>query len=211
MLVYYTTLLILSALIHILTSSRKSGFIFAFFTFFKVLTTSLIILYVIFNAPNFSLYASLIVLGLCFSLFGDAFLLSQRYFTHGLVAFLIAHIFYIIGFYLLQTSYSLILILPILLYGVGFYCLLFSKLGNDKAAVAIYILIISIMGYLAINAFIGRSQSTESLIFAGAILFMLSDSILAWDKFKMPMKQATLWIMSTYYLAQWLIGLSVIY
>ncbi|MBK2126060.1 lysoplasmalogenase family protein, partial [Fangia hongkongensis] len=99
----------------------------------------------------------------------------------------------------------------ILLYGVGFYCLLFSKLGNDKAAVAIYILIISIMGYLAINAFIGRSQSTESLIFAGAILFMLSDSILAWDKFKMPMKQATLWIMSTYYLAQWLIGLSVIY
>jgi uncharacterized membrane protein YhhN len=43
----------------------------------------------------------------------------------------------------------------------------------------------------------------------GALLFMLSDTLLAWDRFRGPLPLAPLWILATYYPALWGIARSV--
>jgi len=43
----------------------------------------------------------------------------------------------------------------------------------------------------------------------GAVLFLASDSLLAWNKFRKPVKSAEVWKLSTYFLAQWMIAMSV--
>jgi uncharacterized membrane protein YhhN len=40
-------------------------------------------------------------------------------------------------------------------------------------------------------------------------MFMLSDSLLAWNRFHAAIPWATLWVLSTYYLALWWIARSV--
>lgn len=61
------------------------------------------------------------------------------------------------------------------------------------------------------------SSASRNRAFLGAMLFMLSDSILAWNKFRDPtglkrpdIPHAKLWVMITYYAAQVFIGLSVV-
>jgi len=44
---------------------------------------------------------------------------------------------------------------------------------------------------------------------AGAVLFVLSDSALAWSRFRQPFAAAQLAVLGTYLPAQWLIALSV--
>jgi len=43
----------------------------------------------------------------------------------------------------------------------------------------------------------------------GAVLFIVSDSVLAWNRFRKKFQNAQTVILSTYYAAQWLIALSV--
>jgi uncharacterized membrane protein YhhN len=45
---------------------------------------------------------------------------------------------------------------------------------------------------------------------AGALLFMLSDGMLAVDRFRRPFRWSRLAVLSTYFAAQWLIALSVV-
>ena len=47
------------------------------------------------------------------------------------------------------------------------------------------------------------NQPSFNQLFFGAILFLLSDSLLAMNKFLMPMENSGLFIMMTYLLAQW--------
>ena len=43
----------------------------------------------------------------------------------------------------------------------------------------------------------------------GAILFLISDALLAWDRFRMKFKSAKFIIMGTYYVAQWALAMSI--
>jgi len=180
--------------------------------FFKPLTMLFILSIAAFSQNSIWYpYKVWIVTGLCFSLMGDIFLMlrSDR-FVHGLTSFLIAHIFYILAFLTgFSPSFSSIsLILPFA-FGCAFYLYLYPGLGNFAVPVLVYTVVILAMVWLAFSQWF--YLSTEAGLFAmiGAGLFALSDSILAFDRFKRPFKQARFLVLSTYFCAQWLLALSV--
>lgn len=156
------------------------------------------------SSPNF--YKTSIIIGLIFSLAGDVFLISPRFFLHGLIAFLLAHICYIAAFFHVP---GLLAAVPFLIYVLFFLRVLWSNLRKLKPAVFVYALVIAAMGWFAVDRAIPFAANKDSLAALGALLFIVSDSILACNKFKAPFKSADFLILSTYFAAQWLIALSV--
>ncbi len=146
----------------------------------------------------------LIGVGLLFSGFGDILLHVDgvAYFVHGLGSFLIAHLFYI-GAFLRQPAFirsRLPVLMAIVVYGVIMGVLLFPHLGDMLIPVAAYLLIILVMG---ISAALGTANQT--LVIVGAVLFILSDSLIAVNRFLTPVPLSDFLIMITYYLAQFFI------
>lgn len=148
----------------------------------------------------------LIGAGLLFSGCGDILLHIDgvAYFVHGLGSFLIAHLFYIAAFIPQPaiTRSRLPVLLVIGVYGVIVAALLFPHLGDMLIPVAAYLFIILAMG---ISAALGTANDT--LVIVGAGLFILSDSLIAINRFLAPVPLSDLLIMVTYYLAQFSITL----
>ncbi len=150
----------------------------------------------------------MIFFALGFSLLGDILLMfvnqSANFFIGGLIAFLIAHIFYVLVF-LKQRNRSknpFLFIGFVLLYGMLLFYFLKDGLGDMLLPVILYMVIILSMastaflrqGYVVKNSFV--------LVFIGAILFMISDSILALNKFYQPLAFTNFSIIFTYAFAQ---------
>lgn len=155
--------------------------------------------------------------GLFFSLAGDVALLfaavHELYFILGLLLFLVAHICYIIAFrsfskhtQINHTSTQLILFtLPfIVVSGIVFY-ILSSRLGTLFYPVLCYVSVITGMGIASALRYKHVNNMSFLLIVCGAICFMLSDTLLAFNKFYTPFKFAGISIMASYILAQYLI------
>ncbi len=150
---------------------------------------------------------------LLFSWIGDCILLfsdkGELYFIFGLVAFLVAHIFFIRLFFgrksednhsnnqLFWCGYFVIII-----YLVGMLVLLLPTLGNLKMPVGIYAMTISIMLVQALKGAYNWEGKAKYLVLIGAAFFVTSDSILAINKFHTPIPLASFWIMLTYLVAQ---------
>ncbi len=154
----------------------------------------------------------LLISAMFFSWIGDVVLLFANqgviYFIIGLVSFLIAHLFYIILFSKLQKVINLKykrFIPLVLLYLVGFLYFLWEKLGGMKIPIIIYALVISTMLLVAIKGYFTWNSKSGKLLLIGAVFFVLSDSILAINKFYVPIYLSSFWIMSTYITAQFLI------
>jgi len=155
-------------------------------------------------------YQRAIILGLLFSLAGDVFLIKPERFVHGLVSFLIAHLFYIAAFVLFVPSgWLFVSALPVAASFVLILRVLWSHLGQMRLPVMIYTFIIALMGWQTINRWfvIGDVKSTFAVL--GALSFMASDSVLAINKFRQNFHLAQLLLLTTYFVAQWLIALSV--
>lgn len=152
---------------------------------------------------------------LFFSFFGDILLLFEAkdplFFIAGLSAFLVAHIFYISWFRQLSLSRKSLakdhpyVILIILAYAASLLYLLLPGLGELKFPVIIYACIISIMLYFSLCISYSISKFTRYLIQAGTIFFVLSDSLLALNKFHKLIPLAEAFVMLTYCLAQYYI------
>ncbi|NND16539.1 MAG: lysoplasmalogenase [Eudoraea sp.] len=148
--------------------------------------------------------------GLIFSLTGDILLMftrnSELYFLLGLGAFLLAHVCYILAF--VRRGYLTPRRLPIGIFLVTAYAIVIywnisDGLGDKLPYVIAYMLILWL---LTVAAFMRKpyvSQPSYQLVLAGALFFMLSDSLLAWDKFKESIPLGGIAIMATYGLAQW--------
>lgn len=160
------------------------------------------------------------VFGLCFSLAGDVFLLwPKRLFTSGLVAFLIGHLFYILGFgRLLLPGGAIVvcLVLAIVLAGCVVWVyrrlargLVASRAARMKTPVGVYALVISIMLYSAIISLADPAWSKipALLVSIGALLFYISDIMNGWNRFVAPIPNEKIKIMVTYHLGQ--LGLAV--
>lgn len=154
---------------------------------------------------------SIILLALIFSLLGDIFLMfvdqSPHYFMLGLLSFFLAHVFYCVIFFRNRNPKNkpIGLITILLIYAFGLFLLLQDHLGDLKIPVVFYIIIILMM---VITAFLRRekvSQKSFIFVFIGAILFVISDSVLAVNKFYMPLPLSGISIMLTYGLAQFFI------
>ena len=88
-------------------------------------------------------------------------------------------------------------------HGLLFYIVLYPGLGVLKVPVAVYSLIIAFMAILAWMRSIKSSGWGYWLVAIGAWFFVISDTILAVNKFVDKLPDAGLWIMATYILAQY--------
>jgi len=178
----------------------------------KPLATGLIIaVAAVAAAPIPAVYKTLVLAGLAFSLLGDiALMFPEKWFTAGLVVFLAAQVSYILAFKPLPGhSVSPATFLPYVLFGLLMFFLLAPKLGPMKLPVFIYIAAITLMAGLAAARFIDRAGTKPLLAFVGAVLFLISDSVLAYDRFARKVPGARIIILGTYFPAQLLIALSV--
>ena len=161
------------------------------------------------SGANRSPLKKFVVLALVFSWVGDAVLMFQNingmYFIIGLVAFLLAHVMYIVGFTKLKNSTTkverLAIIVFFLAYSATLVIFLWPGLGNMKAPVMLYALVLTIMGVLGVI----KSTTNHPYITFGVLFFVASDSILALNKFLIDVPFNGMLIMGTYIAAQWLI------
>jgi len=157
-----------------------------------------------------------LVAGFLFSFAGDVFLLFDNaepmYFIAGLSCFLLTHIFYIILLLQVkQRSKSMLKQQPLLLIFVAAYCsallyLLMPSLGELKLPVIIYAVVIGIMVLSSLHAYRSLPKEAGKYIVCGAICFIMSDTLLAIDRFYKPLQYAGVAIMLTYCMAQFLIA-----
>jgi uncharacterized membrane protein YhhN len=151
-----------------------------------------------------------------FSLAGDVLLmLPANLFVAGLVAFLGGHCCFI-GAFLGDSRLGVrpLAWLACLLVGGANLALLWPSIPAAlHPAVAVYGLVLSCMGAQAL----GRAWRHAGDALArparraaiGGLLFMLSDSLLAWNRFHAAIPLATLWVLGSYYAALWFIARSV--
>jgi uncharacterized membrane protein YhhN len=88
--------------------------------------------------------------------------------------------------------------------------LLLPTLGNLKIPVFVYAIILSTMLLFAFKGYLKWSKPAGSYILLGAIIFVCSDSILAFNKFYKPILFSSFLIMATYLLAQYLIVVGIL-
>ncbi len=159
---------------------------------------------------------TLFVAAMFFCWLGDVLLMFQQqqelFFIFGLVAFLTGHVLYIFCYRKLRREgeglngpQRIRFSLPIVLAGTGLVTVLYPHLGDLKIPVMVYALVITLMALQALFRYGHTSKLSFVLVFCGAISFMLSDSLLAINKFMQPLPLAGLAIMLTYILAQYLI------
>ena len=160
----------------------------------------------------------LFLLALFFALCGDTFLMirSIDLFIPGLASFLIMQLFYISLFRQQITTDllgpgSLISLIPFLACAVALFIYISPALSDAiiRVSVAIYAASISIMSWLALRRRQSVSRVSFLFVFLGALLFMVSDSLIAIHRFIAPVPAQAFWIMSTYAAAQMLITLGV--
>jgi len=171
----------------------------------------------------------LLVMAQIFGLAGDVFLLLQsRWFLPGLGAFLMGHLFYIsilgwclfrgiriMGF-MSQWTGGIILSLGIwaviLTSFYGFVAPKSPRLTMPRALwipIQVYGWVLSVLVILSMLVVITEPIFTLPGLFLvlGAFLFYISDSLLAYDRFKRKMPKVNVWIMVTYHLAQFSLAL----
>lgn len=195
----------------------------ALFYLGKPATTALIFLLAWFSSSLSSSptldarYRRAVLVGIVLSLVGDVFLMwPNQGFVPGLIAFLLAHIGYIVAFAPGSSARARGAI------GVVMLCVaaanlvgLLPRIGAElKGPVLAYVAVLTTMATFAIarawTPALAR-ETPRSVRFAavGGAAFVLSDSLLAWDKFGGAVPQAQLLILSTYWFAQWCIARSV--
>lgn len=192
------------AIIYIFFMPTPSSLFFSIFIKIIPLLCLLTFLFLLpkeFNSP----YRKWLTIGLFFCTLGDA---TLQWFLVGLTFFLCGHIFYIIAFLSIKvippSKWAMLLLLT---YGIVLAAWIIGNVfrsGNTILSVAIifYIAVILTMVWAAL-------QTNISTILMGALLFLLSDSILALNMFVTDIQYSTLLIMSTYYIAQFMFTISV--
>jgi len=162
---------------------------------------------------------SLMFAGLFFSWTGDVLLeFSSReasMFIAGLVGFLLAHVMYLIVF--IKTpgknvifSNRYYLLIPVIAYGTFFLFFINDYLGEMRGPVIIYAIIMLAMLTGALNRIDKVNRVSFVMTLAGAVLFVISDSLIAVGKFIHPFAISTVLIMTTYVAAQLFITIGYI-
>lgn len=182
---------------------------------FKPLTTALLIAYAFPRGKEVPRQRRFVLIGLVLSLVGDVALLwPQQGFLPGLVAFLLAHLAYTAAFcvpvrlaarpaWFAGYAALALLILSQLWYGVP---------NALRGPVIAYVVCLATMAAQAAvwwrSAAEGqRLQARHAAL--GGLFFLASDSLLAFNKFDVPLPLSALWILSTYWVAQALIASSL--
>ena len=178
--------------------------------------TSLIIYFLVNQRGLSSFTRSFSLLALTLSLLGDVLLMldekNPNFFVAGLGSFLVAHIMYTMVF--LKKSKAdrriWLFLLVLAIYGLGLFYFIKDSLGLMLIPVLCYIIAIFSMVTAAYSRRGRVSRPSFYLVIIGAILFLLSDSMIAIDKFLHPFSFSNIGIMLTYGIAQFLIVLGIL-
>ncbi len=157
--------------------------------------------------PN-SNYNKLIFIGFIFSLAGDVFLMKViDKFMFGLIAFLIAHVFYIIAFVKRNKRLKILSSIPFYVIA-GLLAVFFAQYtGEMTIPVIVYITVIITMAW---RSYLQKNYSNISkFAFYGAILFVFSDTNIAFTKFYQDYDFSKIVTIVLYWSAQYLIAKSV--
>jgi uncharacterized membrane protein YhhN len=176
----------------------------------KPATTAFIILLAVYVMNTGLLAHWLVVVGLFFSLIGDVFLrMPPKWFMHGLAAFLLAHIMYILAF-TRKSPWGLIDLGIVLILAV-IVALYFNHLRKPVGAAGGLPLQIAVIAYMTvISLMIWRAFATgQPMLMVGSLLFYASDAVLAWMQFEGRFRWGEQFVMLTYYGAQFLFALSL--
>lgn len=162
--------------------------------------------------PLASRDARLVALGLGLSFVGDICLeASPGLFVPGLVAFLLAHVAYVVAYVGRTRALHLMRFVPTLAYCVAVFLWLEPHLGPMRGPVIAYVAVISVMVWRAL-AQIGERPRVPALAWyaaIGAVLFALSDTLVAYNRFIGFSMAAKIVLMLQYWAAQALIAKSV--
>ncbi|MDU8886508.1 lysoplasmalogenase [Yeosuana sp. MJ-SS3] len=210
----FTIVFILVVIIHLLFSDSSNPTILHYVT--KPLILLSLILFFAKNSADLPSKTKLLTLSaLSFSLIGDILLMfvnkSPNFFMSGLVAFLIAHIMYLMLFLKMRNKEKnpLLFSAILVIYALGIFYFLSDGLGNMSLPVIVYM---SVILFMATTAFLRKGSVPHlsyNLVLFGAILFMISDSLLAINKFYVQFSFADISVISTYAFAQLFIVLGI--
>jgi alkenylglycerophosphocholine hydrolase len=168
----------------------------------------------LFSTTYLDVPAAWFSMGLAFALAGDTLLMFKgKSFLFGMIAFMLMHAMYIIGFN--QSAFDInptIIILS--LASITIWIILFSSLRNSALLNPEYrqleipligyniIILMMVISSLMTNFRSDWSPAASVLVSCGALLFFFSDVLLAVDRFINPMPTARLWKRVTYQLGQ---------
>lgn len=202
-----TILILFSLATTVYTKSKEKRNLFIIF---KPLTTVLIILLAFTFADLENKFDLFIIIALLFSLAGDAFLLKNgKLFLVGICSFLIAHINYILAFTQNGFSLNLPLIIVLSLISLSFFLLIKNNLKKYSIPVSAYLAVITCMLYFSIVFFNTSGNVKGNLILIAASLFVISDLLLAINRFHFSFKYAQPLIYLSYFPAQLLFAFSL--
>lgn len=156
-----------------------------------------------------------VYIGLFCSFMGDLLLTrsGESYFLLGMLAFIGTHVCNILFFYRLQKGYRgkpILLVLALVVLTVisgGVYFLLADQLGALRVPILVYMAIISLMAFMATQTVVNPvfSQTALRCFIPGAALFVISDGLLALNKFLLHTASIDIAVMLTYGMAQYLL------
>jgi uncharacterized membrane protein YhhN len=142
---------------------------------------------------------TMLLMALLCSTCGDILLAmqSEHFFIFGLTSFLIAHLFFLISFkpFIKQNLFYI----PIyLVTGLALFSFMTDNLNELFIPVLVYMLALLTM---AVGTLLSSKSNKWMVI--GGICFVVSDSLIGLTKFYIEIPQSHLWIMFTYYAAQY--------
>jgi uncharacterized membrane protein YhhN len=182
---------------------------------FKPLATLLILALALSLPTADTGYRWAVVAGLALSTAGDVFLMLPRdRFVAGLASFLVAHLCYVWAFASGVPGGSftanLLFWLPYFAAGGTVVALIWPGLKPAlRGPVGIYVVVIAVMASLAAERWQATGSAMTLAAALGAGLFVVSDGVLAIDRFRWPFRAARALTLATYWAAQLLIALSV--
>lgn len=189
----------------------------------------LLLLFLLNVHHNLSIERFCLIISLIFSCIGDILLMQRQnhLFVFGLASFLIVHISYVISFLVqlrhegeafkrrLTNSTIIKTMIPFLAYISLMLYVLCPKLHTDKEEtkglllpVIFYTFVVVGMAYISYL----RDRKTPGFwsVFIGAVFFVLSDTLIAFNRFVLPIPIAGLFVMFTYGLGQYLITIGTL-
>ena len=175
---------------------------------FKPLATAAVIAHAWQRGAGESLQRRWVLLGLVCSLAGDVALLwPQSGFLPGLVSFLLAHLAYLRAFTARRrlAAWPPAFMAYAAVAGAVLWRLWPGVPGALQVPVLAYVACLAAMAAQAAVVWQGGAARGRVLALGGA-LFVLSDALLASNKFAAPLALANLWILSSYWAAQWSIA-----
>lgn len=180
----------------------------------KVVLVPLLMIHLLINR-SLRLLGYLPLIALLFSWIGDILLLGDEpaFFLSGMIAFVMTHVCYSFTFLKIKQvtpkdrSYFIIPLFSILAFSLLVFFYLKDDLGSYLLPVLFYMIFISLMASLAIHTRTNAKIATLSLytFIPGALLFVVSDALLAINMFKLHHIVLEVLVMLTYGLAQFFI------